>query len=688
MKTITIIFMIFLFISKLNAQTTEWSFLGSNGGWSLAHSLSGTVSDSAYTLNITGSDPYMVSATSLNINASIYKSVTFTIKNTTNDSVAGFFWATNANQNFSSSMSVASIPIVPNDTKFRTYTVDLSSDTAWTGTIYQIRLDPSQDASSGTIYLQQIQVLAEPAVQTVLSTDNGIIKIQLDLTRGGAISYLSNSDSSNNLVNIHDEGRYIQQSYYAGNPVNRLADGQNPSWSPWSWNPIQVGDSYNNRAKILAFWKHSDTLYTKCTPMLWDMNNMPAEAEMEQWSVLDSNAIKVHCKLTCHRTDNIYAENVIDNQELPATYFISTLDNLYTYMGNSPFSSAALSNPALVNLSSGFWGKYNGVNEHWMAFVNSSNWGVGVYNQDCTYFLAGISGSTGGNDTSPSTMYIAAIENAILNKNSVFNYDYDIILGTVNQIRQYVYKVGQPDTNAWDFSSGPDGWYLTNNLSGVVSDSGLTLNITGTDPYMESLSNLNIDASVYKYVNFTMENTTNDSVAGFFWTTNANQNFSSSMSVGSIPIVPNDTVLRTYTIDLSSDTAWTGTISQLRLDPVQNDTSGTIVLKNIAVSKTFAKIASGYVAKAEIPGSFSLSQNYPNPFNPTTTISYSIQKQGLVTLKVYNILGQEVATLVNKDQTAGKYAVSFDASKLASGVYIYKLTSGNNLAVKKLMLLK
>ncbi|MHB8403636.1 MAG: hypothetical protein ACYDCN_16680 [Bacteroidia bacterium] len=116
---------------------------------------------------------------------------------------------------------------------------------------------------------------------SVLTTDNGIIKLKLDLTRGGAISYISSSGSTVNLVNIHDEGRYIQQSYYAGRPVNRQADGQNPSWSPWAWNPIQVGDSYNNRAKILSYWQHGDTLYTKCIPMLWDMNNMPAQAIME-----------------------------------------------------------------------------------------------------------------------------------------------------------------------------------------------------------------------------------------------------------------------------------------------------------------------------------------------------------------------------------------------------------------------
>lgn len=85
---------------------------------------------------------------------------------------------------------------------------------------------------------------------------------------------------------------------------------------------------------------------------------------------------------------------------------------------------------------------------------------------------------------------------------------------------------------------------------------------------------------------------------------------------------------------------------------------------------------------------FALSQNYPNPFNPTTYISFSIPEANHVMLKVYNILGQEVATLVNKEMAAGPYKVNFDASQLASGVYIYTISAGDFSASKKMMLLK
>ncbi|MCW8818105.1 MAG: Omp28-related outer membrane protein [Ignavibacteriaceae bacterium] len=88
------------------------------------------------------------------------------------------------------------------------------------------------------------------------------------------------------------------------------------------------------------------------------------------------------------------------------------------------------------------------------------------------------------------------------------------------------------------------------------------------------------------------------------------------------------------------------------------------------------------------PVSFNLSQNYPNPFNPTTTITYSIPKESQVNLKIYDVMGREVAVLVNGKQQAGAYEVKFDAASLASGTYFYKLTAGDFISVKKMALLK
>jgi len=90
----------------------------------------------------------------------------------------------------------------------------------------------------------------------------------------------------------------------------------------------------------------------------------------------------------------------------------------------------------------------------------------------------------------------------------------------------------------------------------------------------------------------------------------------------------------------------------------------------------------------DIPIEFSLAQNYPNPFNPSTRISFSIPKEEFVSLIVYNSLGEEVAELVKETKSAGNYSVTFDASGLSSGVYIYRLSTGASVQMKKMILNK
>ncbi|HKB86828.1 MAG TPA: T9SS type A sorting domain-containing protein, partial [Ignavibacteriaceae bacterium] len=89
-----------------------------------------------------------------------------------------------------------------------------------------------------------------------------------------------------------------------------------------------------------------------------------------------------------------------------------------------------------------------------------------------------------------------------------------------------------------------------------------------------------------------------------------------------------------------------------------------------------------------LPTKYELEQNYPNPFNPTTTIKYQLPEKNHVSLRIYDILGDLVKTLVDEEQAPGYYSVSWNAGGLASGVYFYRVISGSFVSTKKLMLLK
>jgi hypothetical protein len=140
--------------------------------------------------------------------------------------------------------------------------------------------------------------------------------------------------------------------------------------------------------------------------------------------------------------------------------------------------------------------------------------------------------------------------------------------------------------------------------------------------------------------------------------------------------------------------------------PFKSDSTGSDVFSNpfqltagthtLAVSGGYANVdyiqligeVEGVRQTSPVANSFDLEQNYPNPFNPTTEISYTIPKNGFVTLKVFNILGQEVTTLFAGQQTPGQHFAIFDATKFASGVYFYRLQAGSLNMTKKMMLLK
>jgi hypothetical protein len=167
---------------------------------------------------------------------------------------------------------------------------------------------------------------------------------------------------------------------------------------------------------------------------------------------------------------------------------------------------------------------------------------------------------------------------------------------------------------------------------------------------------------------------------------------------GTIPGVKteNGTGISKFT-DLTENFAQAGTVKKSSIDGFAigalHWVDADLAAYNSATAKAqvmaaYAAAVTGVEQASGVPTGFELSQNYPNPFNPTTNIDYTLSKASDVKLSVYNLLGQKVATVVDSHMGAGTHSVSFDASKLTSGVYFYRLDAGNFSSVKKMLLVK
>ena len=410
---------------------TFWPFDASAEGWSLAHSVAGSASGGLFNVDITGTDSYILSPNNLGLEAVGNAKIKVCMQNLTPSTQCKLSWISTDNLTWNDTKSVL-FTVNANDAGQTDYTVSMPIS-QWTGTLKQLRLGFGSSITSGNVKIDQLEILPFE----IGGIDNGTVHLRIDLAHGGAISYISKSGIDRNIVNVNDEGRYIQQSYYAGHD----APTESTVWPSWAWNPIQAGDTHGNRAQLLDYSLTGNTLYTKCIPMLWVMNNNPAEAIMEQTTTLEANVIKVTNKITCKRTDVIYGGDTIRNQELPAVYPISALHNLYTYFGASPYTSAALSNPdPTKDANKGIYDN-NYASEKWLAFVDDKLWGLGVYNPTCTIFSAVLSGVEGGEAHDASTCYIAPIKKEALTKNSVYEYTYYMVVGDLAKIRSDIYTI-------------------------------------------------------------------------------------------------------------------------------------------------------------------------------------------------------------------------------------------------------
>jgi hypothetical protein len=271
-----------------------------------------------------------------------------------------------------------------------------------------------------------------PRGEDLLTLDNGTVKVGIDRAKGAAITWLSSARYPKNLINSADPGRLIQQSYYAGLRLDRRADGQSKSWSPWSWNPIQ-GGGVSSWARVIAFERLDDnTLYGETVPKLWDMPDEEAAALMRQWTAFEPGlpeVIVVRCEFVARREPgDRWGPSKLSPQEIPACYFTRNFSTVKSYLGDGAWRDE-------TQPPGPPWGKARPP-RHAMAFFAPGGEGVAVFSP-CATQPWNFGPHAGGSSDDPAAgpcMHVAPIDRVNLGPRSTYRYRYWLVVGTEAQL--------------------------------------------------------------------------------------------------------------------------------------------------------------------------------------------------------------------------------------------------------------
>jgi len=271
-----------------------------------------------------------------------------------------------------------------------------------------------------------------PRGEDLLTIDSGTVKVGIDRAKGAAITWLSWKAYPKNTVNLADPGRLIQQSYYAGLRLDRKADGQSKSWSPWSWNPIQ-GGGVSSWARVNELKRlDENTLYGETVPKLWDMPNEEAAALMRQWTGFEPgmpDVVLVRCEFIARRADgDHWGPARLSPQEIPACYFTRNFSTVKSYLGAGAWC-AETQPPGPP------WGKTRPP-KNAMAMFAPDGQGVAVFSPTATqHWNFGPHGGGASDDPRAGPcMHVAPIDRVNLGPKSTYRYRYWLVVGTETQI--------------------------------------------------------------------------------------------------------------------------------------------------------------------------------------------------------------------------------------------------------------
>lgn len=259
-----------------------------------------------------------------------------------------------------------------------------------------------------------------------LYLDNGQVRLGVDRAAGASIGYFGESATGRNLLNHHDKGRFIQQSYYGAK------DGSDWNGKPWRWNPVQGGGWRGEPARTLAFTNTATTLYAKTLPKHWATGADLPEVVMEEWLTLTNRIAHLRFRMTYNGSTS----HPPTHQELPAVFADFALTNLVYYQGDAPWTDGALTRRV-----PGWPNEYDkGLSENWAAYVDARDWGLGIFvpgTAEMTFYRhPGKAGPDGS-----GCSYLAPIRTLAITNGFKLEYDVFLVIGKMEDLRDSFKKL-------------------------------------------------------------------------------------------------------------------------------------------------------------------------------------------------------------------------------------------------------
>jgi hypothetical protein len=424
-----------------------------------------------------------------------------------------------------------------------------------------------------------------PPPTTRVFVSNKFIRLGIDPNLGGGITYLSEVGQPN-MVNNYDYGRQIQTSIFGG-PIP-YGQSPEPALAGSGWNPIQVGDYRGTPAGSIEWRKIDSTrLYVKSNGIQWHLINSPGHCVMEHWYEIRDNTVRVKSRTTINRPDQTFYNPTY--QEAPAIYLNTPYRRFTYYGGTRPYANAALSAFNEVTNKP----VHHTATEEWVAMVNSQSRGLGLYHPGLTNYANNSYGE--GNSQGEfdfSGVYMTGLPVDQIDYNGVYEYEYVLILGSVDDIRRFVYNQPRPRTVPdFVFDTGRKGWsYYNTRDQGWPIRNTMDVQWEGTKPEMFRVSSPFVffpaaDApKLYVQAAFT----TNATSARLIWTRIGDRDYRDKANQEVSFPINGDGQMRTYEVDLSRVGTWQGHITRFAIEPITHEglqKGGQMKLKSVTATR-------------------------------------------------------------------------------------------------------